>query len=238
MKVSREICFDTETTGLDPDNGDRLVEIGCVELIDGKRTDRFFHELINPGIDVPEESAAIHGITTEKLVGKPAFSEIADKLLEFFDDSTLVAHNAGFDIKFINYELELCGHKKLKNEVIDSLMLAKSKFPGQKNNLDALCKRYNIDNSSRTFHGALLDAELLADVYVELNGGAQKSFIEERNDSIKLNNVNIEDFLLKIKMKKVLPSRNFKVSENDLVKHDAFLEKYIPNNIWNNGVTV
>ncbi len=238
MKVSREICFDTETTGLDPDNGDRLVEIGCVELIDGKRTDRFFHELINPGRDVPEEASAIHGITTEKLVGKPAFSEIADKLLEFFDDSTLVAHNAGFDIKFINYELELCGHKKLKNEVIDSLMLAKSKFPGQKNNLDALCKRYNIDNSSRTFHGALLDAELLADIYVELNGGAQKSFIEERNDSIKLNNVNIEDFLLKIKMKKVLPSRNFKVSENDLAKHDAFLEKYIPNNIWNNGVTV
>lgn len=237
MRINREVCFDTETTGLDPDNGDRLVEIGCVELIDGKRTDRIFHELINPERDVPEEAAAIHGITTEKLVGKPTFLEIADKLLEFFGDSTLVAHNAGFDMKFINYELELCGRKRLKNEVVDSLMLAKSKFPGQKNNLDALCKRYNIDNSARTFHGALLDAELLSDVYVELNGGAQKSFIEERNDSIKLNNVGMEDFLQKLKTKKILPSRNFKVSEDDLAKHKAFLEKYIPNNLWGNEVS-
>lgn len=238
MKIIREICFDTETTGLDPDNGDRLVEIGCVELIDGKRTDNFFHELINPERDVPEEAAAIHGITTEKLIGKPTFSEIADKLLEFFSDSILIAHNASFDIKFINYELELCGRNKLKNEIIDSLMLAKSKFPGQKNNLDALCKRYNIDNSARTFHGALLDAELLADVYIELNGGAQKSFIEEKKDSVKFNNISIDDFTLKLNDKKILPSRNFKISENDLAQHKMFLEKNIPNNIWYNKASV
>ena len=233
QQQNREICFDTETTGLYPENGDRLIEIGCIELIDGKRTSNFFHELINPERDVPEEASSIHGITTEQLIDKPKFSEIAQKLLDFFRDSPLVAHNATFDMKFVNYEFELLGHDKLKNKIIDSLILAKSKFPGQKNNLDALCKRFNIDNSARTFHGALLDAELLADVYIELNGGAQKSFIEDKNVSISLNNIDIEDFLSQIKNKKVLPSRNFKISEEDLLKHKEFLDKYIPNNIWN-----
>lgn len=232
MITIREICFDTETTGLDPLLGDRLVEIGCIELIDGKRTSNYFHELVNPERDVPEEAVAIHGITTEQLIDKPKFPDIADKLLEFLGDSILVAHNAAFDIKFLNFELELAGRGKLENTIVDSLTLAKSKFPGQKNNLDALCKRYNIDNSARTFHGALLDAELLADVYIELNGGAQKSFIEENNDIIKSNVIDMEKFLKKIKQNQILQSRNFKILESDRKNHDVFLEKYIPNNLW------
>lgn len=232
MITIREICFDTETTGLDPVLGDRLIEIGCVELVDGKKTKNYFHELVNPERDVPEEAVAIHGITTEQLIDKPKFQDIADKLLEFFGDSILVAHNAGFDMNFLNFELELIGRSKLENTVIDSLLLAKSKFPGQKNNLDALCKRYNIDNSARTFHGALLDAELLADVYVELNGGVQKSFIEENNDIIKSNFTDMKKFLKNIKQNKILQSRNFSISETDRKNHEVFLEKYLPNNIW------
>lgn len=235
--MNREICFDTETTGLDPLKGDRLIEIGCVELIDGRRTDNYFHELVNPEREVPEEATAIHGISTEQLQDKPKFSEIVSRLLDFFGDSTLVAHNATFDMNFINFELELAGYETLKNNVVDSLLIAKNKFPGQKNNLDALCRRFGIDNSARTFHGALLDAELLADVYMELNGGAQKSLLEnqqqtEENVSETATLIPIEDLLREIGQHKILPSRNFRVSDEDREKHEAFLKRYIPNNLW------
>lgn len=229
----REVCFDTETTGLDPLAGDRLLEIGCVELIDGKRTGKYFHEIINPERDIPEDVVRIHGISNDKVVGKPTFKEIVDDLIAFIGDSTLVAHNAPFDMKFLNNEFDLLNIPRLKNEVVDSLLLAKQKFPGVKNNLDALCERFKIDNSSRTFHGALLDAELLADVYVELNGGLQKSFIEDKKKNTD-NGGDFSLFLTNIKNNKIIESRHFTIKEEDSIKHDEFLEKYIKDSIWNN----
>lgn len=229
----REVCFDTETTGLDPLAGDRLLEIGCVELIDGKRTGKYFHEIINPERDIPEDVVRIHGISNDKVVGKPTFKEIVDDLIAFIGDSTLVAHNAPFDMKFLNNEFDLLNIPRLKNEVVDSLLLAKQKFPGVKNNLDALCERFKIDNSSRTFHGALLDAELLADVYVELNGGLQKSFIEDKKKNTD-NGGDFSLFLANIKNNKIIESRHFTIKEEDSIKHDEFLEKYIKDSIWNN----
>lgn len=231
--INREICFDTETTGLDPFTGDRLLEIGCIELINNKRTGNYFHEIINPERDIPEDAVRIHGISNDKVVGKPIFKDIIDKFIEFVADSPLIAHNAPFDMKFLHYEFELLGYKKLENTVIDSLLLAKEKFPGQKNNLDALCKRFNVDASARVFHGALLDAELLADVYIELNGGSQKSLIDDINVNKKATNVNIDELLIEIKNREVLPNRNFKNNNDDIEKHNEFLAKYVKNSLWN-----
>lgn len=232
MATIREICFDTETTGLDPDKGDRLLEIGCVELIDNKRTGKYFHEIINPERDIPEEVVKIHGISNDKVKDKPTFKDIVEEFIKFVGNSTLVAHNAPFDMKFLNSEFDLLGIPRLKNEVIDSLMLAKEKFPGQKNNLDALCKRFNVDASKRVFHGALLDAELLADVYVELNGGAQKSFIDNRTRRTVVEKNNFENLLKTIKSNKVLEPRKFTVSEEDTKKHEEFVDKYIKDSFW------
>ena len=172
--VLREIVFDTETTGLSPENGDRLVEIGAVELINHIPTGRTYHQYINPERSVPEEVVAVHGLTEEFLKDYPVFAEVAAAFVEFVgEDGVLVAHNASFDIKFINFELKKLGRAEYEwDRVVDTLEIARKKFPGAKNNLDALCKRFNIDNSHRTKHGALLDAELLADVYLELLGGA------------------------------------------------------------------
>ena len=173
--VLREIVFDTETTGLSPENGDRLVEIGAVELINHIPTGRTYHQYINPERSVPEEVVAVHGLTEEFLKDYPVFAEVAAAFVEFVgEDGVLVAHNASFDIKFINFELKKLGRAEYEwDRVVDTLEIARKKFPGAKNNLDALCKRFNIDNSHRTKHGALLDAELLADVYLELLGGAE-----------------------------------------------------------------
>jgi DNA polymerase-3 subunit epsilon len=231
MATVREICFDTETTGLYPQEGDRLIEIGCVELIDGRKTNNYFHQLINPEREVPEEAVRIHGITTDKLLDKPKFCEIANNLLDFLQDSILVAHNASFDIKFLNFELESAGYKKISNEVIDSLLLAKTKYPGQKNSLNNLCVRYNIDNSRRVFHGALLDAELLAEVYTELNGGAQKSFLDSQN-ALNSGSIRIGELMDIVRNNRILPIRNFPTDEEDRRKHDELLGKYIKNNIW------
>lgn len=231
--INREICFDTETTGLDPFTGDRLLEIGCIELINNKRTGNYFHEIINPERDIPEDAVRIHGISNDKVIGKPIFKDIIDKFIEFVADSPLIAHNAPFDMKFLHHEFELLGYKKLENTVIDSLLLAKEKFPGQKNNLDALCKRFNVDASARVFHGALLDAELLADVYIELNGGSQKSLIDDISVNKKTTNVNIDELLIEIKNREILPNRNFKNNNDDIEKHNEFLAKYVKNSLWN-----
>lgn len=233
---NREICFDTETTGFEPSTGDRLLEIGCVELIDGKRTGNNFHEIINPERDIPEEVVKIHGISNDKVIDKPIFKDIIDKLIEFVGDSVLIAHNAPFDMKFLHNEFDLLKVPRLKNEVIDSLLLAKEKFPGQKNNLDALCKRFNVDASARTFHGALLDAELLADVYIELNGGSQKSFIDDKSINKKSTNINIINILDIVKNNKVLSSRDFKNSEEDIAKHNEFIKNNFKESLWNNNI--
>ena len=165
----REIVLDTETTGLDPMRGDRLVEIGCIELLNSIPSGQTFHRYLNPQRDIPAEAFAVHGLSAEFLADKPLFAEIVDDLLAFLGDAPLVIHNAGFDIGFLNAELDRCGRTQLARErLVDTLMLARRKFVGVRNSLDDLCGRFGIDNSKRTKHGALLDAELLAEVYLEL----------------------------------------------------------------------
>lgn len=174
----REIVLDTETTGLDPDTGHRVVEIGCVEMINHIKTGSHFHAYLNPDRDMPQEAERIHGLSSKFLSDKPRFETIACAFLEFIGESPLVIHNAAFDMKFVNAELDRAGHPVLPmNRAIDTVLIARQKFPGQPANLDALCKRFNIDLSARTKHGALLDAELLADVYLELRGGRQEKLV-------------------------------------------------------------
>jgi DNA polymerase-3 subunit epsilon len=172
--MRREIAFDTETTGLDPRNGDRLVEIGGVELINHVPTGRTYHVYLNPERDMPIEAFNVHGLSEEFLADKPKFAEIAEEFLAFVDDATLVIHNAAFDMGFINMELGRLGLGPFPPEqVLDTLAIARRKHPGSPASLDALCSRYGIDNSRRTKHGALLDSEILAEVYIELIGGKQ-----------------------------------------------------------------
>ncbi len=170
----REIVLDTETTGLDPFQGHRLVEIGCVEILNRIPSGQSFHYYVNPERDVPAEAQAIHGISTDQLKDKPLFAEIADELIAFIGDAPLVAHNAMFDLGFLNAELERAGKELVpRDRLVDTLLLARRRHPGGSNRLDDLCVRYGIDNSRRTKHGALLDAELLAEVYLELIGARQ-----------------------------------------------------------------
>jgi DNA polymerase III subunit epsilon len=174
----REIVFDTETTGLDPLQGDRLVEIGCIELVNRFPTGKTFHWYFNPQRDMPEQAFKIHGLSSDFLKDKPLFADKADELIAFLGDAQLVAHNAMFDLGFLNAELERAGRSAVNRErMIDTLLLARRKHPGGANRLDDLCERYAIDNSRRTKHGALLDAELLAEVYVELIGARQASLV-------------------------------------------------------------
>ena len=170
----REIIFDTETTGLDPQRGDRMVEIGCIEMINRITTGRTFHAYFNPERPMPAEAEAVHGLSDAFLADKPLFRDRAAELLEFLADSPMVAHNASFDFGFLNAELRLCGLPECSlSRMIDTHAMARTRHPGAKLSLDALCTRYGVDRSHRTLHGALLDAELLAQVYVELTGGRQ-----------------------------------------------------------------
>jgi DNA polymerase III subunit epsilon len=170
----REIIFDTETTGLDPKTGDRMVEIGCVEMVGRVETGRTFHAYFNPERSMPPEAERVHGLSSAFLATKPRFADTADELLAFLGDAPLVAHNAGFDFGFLNNELERCGRAPIDlARMIDTVAIARRKHPGAKLSLDALCTRYGVDRSHRVKHGALLDAELLAQVYVELTGGRQ-----------------------------------------------------------------
>lgn len=229
MNNIREIVFDTETTGLDPLTGDKIVEIGAVELVNHIPTGKTYHQYINPERDVPEEVVKVHGLTTEYLKDFPIFADIAQEWIDFIgEDGILVAHNAPFDIKFVNYELQRIGYEIYeKDRVVDTLEIAKSKFPGQRNNLDALCKRFNIDNSARTFHGALLDAQLLAEVYLELLGGAEPTM--DLSSIIKKQGVdNVFDNI----KKEYREPRLFNITEQDKENHRAFLEKNIKNSIW------
>ena len=174
----REIVFDTETTGLDPLQGHRMVEIGCIELVNRFPTGRVFHRYFNPERDMPAEAFAVHGLSVEFIKDKPRFAEAADELATFIEDAALVAHNALFDLSFLNAELERCAKQAVaRDRLVDTLMLARRRHPAGPNRLDDLCGRYGVDNSRRTKHGALLDAELLAEVYIELIGGRQASLI-------------------------------------------------------------
>lgn len=218
----REIILDTETTGLNPFSGDRIIEIGCIEVVDRKKTGRVFHHYINPERNVPDDAFRIHGISTQFLKDKPKFKEIAKDFHAFIEDSTLVIHNAGFDMKFIHYEMKLENIIDLQiKEIIDTLTIARKKFPGSPANLDALCKRFHIDASSRTYHGALLDAELLFDVYIALTGGAQSSL----NLNSATNNA------IKSATREYRAPREFNVSEKELEQHKQFLSK-LKKPIW------
>ncbi len=174
----REIVLDTETTGLEAYQGDRIVEIGCIELVNGIPTGQHFHAYINPERDMPTSAFEVHGLSAEFLKDKPRFAEVAEAFLEFIGTAPIVIHNAAFDIGFLNAELERTGKQVLgRDRVIDTLLLARRKHPGGSNRLDDLCARYGIDNSRRTKHGALLDAEILAEVYVELIGARQAQLV-------------------------------------------------------------
>ena len=177
----RQIFLDTETTGLYPDQGDRVIEIGCVELFNRKLTGNTLHLYLNPDRDSHEDALRIHGITTEFLKDKPRFAAVADEFLDFVSDAELIIHNAPFDLGFLNKELSLLGRPPLKDfvsGVLDTLVMAKEMFPGKRNSLDALCSRLEVDNSGRNLHGALLDAELLADVYINMTRGQDALLIE------------------------------------------------------------
>ena len=172
--MSRQIVLDTETTGLSAETGDRVIELGCVELLNRKLTGKNLHIYFNPERDSHEDALRVHGISNEFLRDKPKFAEMADEILEYLQGAELIIHNAAFDIGFLNKEFQLCGLKPVKayvENVIDTLAMAKEMFPGKRNSLDALCDRLDVDNSGRTLHGALLDAELLADVYINMTRG-------------------------------------------------------------------
>jgi DNA polymerase-3 subunit epsilon len=188
----RQVILDTETTGLDPVQGHRVIEIGCLELLNRRPTDRRFHVYLQPDRLIDEEAIKIHGITNEFLADQPRFADVADEFLNFVRDAELIIHNAAFDLGFLNHELRRCGRGHMTLEQIckvkDTLLLARQRHPGQRNSLDALCKRYNIDNSQRTLHGALLDAEILADVYLAMTRQQGSMFVQEVADAGGLHN--------------------------------------------------
>ncbi len=191
----RQLILDTETTGLNFDN-DRIIEIGIVELIDNVLTQNYFHEYINPEINISLSAQKVHGISNDFLIGKPTFNKIAKKFLDFIKDDTIIIHNAEFDKNFINKELQNCGFSNIKNSVIDTIKIAKKEFPGQTVNLDSLCKKLDVKNTRQNFHGALLDATLLSKVYLRLTTGKQENFNLKDNNVANLND-NIEDNNLK-----------------------------------------
>ena len=219
----REIIFDTETTGLDPKSGDRMVEIGCIEMVNRVPTGQTFHAYFHPDRDMPAAAEAVHGLSITFLSDKPRFHERAHELLEFLGEETmLVAHNAGFDFGFVNAELEMCGLPPLaRTRMIDTVQLARVRHPGAKLSLDALCTRYGIDRSHRTRHGALLDAELLAQVYVELTGGRQIGL------SLAADQGGAEIVAVTTlvgRERTFRPPRPHAASEAELAAHAAFLE--------------
>lgn len=188
----RQVVLDTETTGLDPAQGHRVIEIGCIELLNRRQTDRRFHVYLQPDRAIDEEAIRVHGITNEFLANQRRFADIAVEFLNFVRDAELIIHNAAFDLGFLNHELKLCGRGQIALEelcgVEDTLLLARQRHPGQRNSLDALCKRYSIDNSQRTLHGALLDAEILADVYLAMTRQQGSMFDQEAASGVKVQN--------------------------------------------------
>jgi len=228
----REIIFDTETTGFDPQNGDRMVEIGCIEMIDRIETGQTFHCYYNPERLMPKAAENVHGLSDVFLSDKKLFATGAEELLAFLGDANLVAHNAQFDFKFLNAELLLCGYKPISQfRMIDTLAIAKSKHPGAKLSLDALCSRYGIDRSHRVKHGALLDAELLTQLYIELTGGRQIGLglaeDTKRRDSI----ASMRPILERAARKQLMVPREHHADADELARHKIFIEG-IENPLW------
>jgi DNA polymerase III subunit epsilon len=226
--MMREIVFDTETTGLDPFTGDRLVEIGCIELLNGFLTGQTFHRYINPERDMPAGAFQVHGLSTEFLKDKPLFAEVCEELLAFIGDAPLIAHNAMFDLGFVNAELDRCKRALIARErIIDTLMLARRKHSAGPYSLDALCQRYGIDKSQRTKHGALIDAELLAEVYLELSGKRQAtlSLVDETSQSVQ---TGYGIAVVQVRTTPLVP----RVSEAEREEHRAFVATLGEKAIW------
>ncbi len=226
--MNREIVLDTETTGLSPATGDRLVEIGCVELINHIPSGRHYHVYINPQRSMPEEAFRVHGLSDEFLADKPLFKAIADDFRAFLGDAKLIIHNASFDMGFLNAELERAGQRPLSNAVLDTVMLAREKHPGARVSLDAMCKHYGIDNSRRTLHGALLDSEILAEVYLELIGGKQVSLALTAEHHVSGADA--------IAARKIVARRPVplppRISAQELAAHRAFVAEMGQETIW------
>lgn len=228
----REIVFDTETTGLDPFQGDRLVEIGCIELLNRFPTGKTFHRYINPERDMPEAAFNVHGLSADFLKDKPLFVHVVEELVVFLGDAPLVAHNAMFDLGFLNAELKRAGRELVnRDRLVDTLMLARRKHPGGSNRLDDLCARYRIDNSRRTKHGALLDAELLAEVYIELIGARQASFglAEASNAAATAGGTTV---VTRERMAPLTP----RITEADREAHRAFVATLGDESMWRNYI--
>ncbi|WP_163847896.1 DNA polymerase III subunit epsilon [Pseudooceanicola aestuarii] len=225
----REIVLDTETTGFDPFSGDRIVEIGAVELFNHMPTGGQFHEYLNPQRDMPEDAFRVHGLSSDFLADKPLFADVAQKFLDFVGDAKLVIHNAEFDMKFLNAELGWQNMRRLPDDqAIDTLAIARRRFPRAQNSLDALCRRFGIDNSSRTLHGALLDSEILAEVYLELIGGRQPDFglnVDNEGDSTRQTG----EAWRPSPRPTPLPAR---LRENERAAHEAFVEKLGDGALW------
>jgi DNA polymerase-3 subunit epsilon len=224
----REICLDTETTGLDPRDGHKVIEIAAFEIIDKVKTGNYFHCYINPNRNVPHEAFLIHGISTEFLLDKPNFSQIVNDFLNFIKNDPLIIHNAVFDLKFLNFELNSIGSPLLtQNKIIDTLSLARQKFPNSPNSLDALCKRFKIDLSKREKHSALIDTELLCLVYLELTCGSQGGFSFAKN--VNETKQETTEF---IRQKYNLPIRNFSPTQQQLTLHQEFILTNFKKNSW------
>jgi DNA polymerase-3 subunit epsilon len=220
----REIVFDTETTGLNPATGDRVVEIGCVEIYNRVETGRHFHAYFNPEREMPSEAEAVHGLTTMFLSDKPRFADRAHEILEFIADAPLVAHNASFDFGFLNSEFERCGCAPVcMTRMVDTLALARTRHPGAKHSLDALCMRFGIDRSHRVKHGALLDAQLLAQVYIELTGGRQigLGLVADAPQ------VSLGPGLRPIAVREARPPRPHFAAAEELERHRAFISRLV-----------
>ena len=228
----REIVWDTETTGFDPESGDRLVEIGAVELFNHMPTGNVYHQYINPERSMPQDAFAVHGLGDEFLADKPVFKKIAQDFLDFIGDAKIVAHNAKFDMRFINAELKWVGIKLIPmSQSLDTLEIARKKFPGAQNSLDALCRRFGIDNSAREKHGALLDSEILAEVYLELIGGRQPDFaLSVVAGSDASSRAKAASPAVPLVRPKPLKS---KLTEEETKSHQEFVEKLGPDALWN-----
>ena len=229
----RELVLDTETTGLYPENGDKIVEIGIIELSNHIKTGKYFHHYINPERESDIKAEKIHGLSREFLSDKLKFSEIAEELVEFISDSKIIIHNAKFDVSFLNSELKKCNLENLNNDnILDTLTLARKKYPGQSVSLDNLCRRFGIDITNRKVHGALLDAELLSLVYLELIGGIQTKLNFDNDANIILDKISENvDINENYKNKKFIEIKNISLNKEDHEKHKKFIET-ISNSIW------
>ncbi|WP_019834197.1 DNA polymerase III subunit epsilon [Sphingomonas sp. PR090111-T3T-6A] len=229
----REIVFDTETTGLSPANGDRLVEIGCIELSNRVETGRTFHAYFHPDRDMPAEAERVHGLSIAFLSDKPRFAETVDALLEFIGDAPLVAHNAAFDFGFLNAELTMCGRDTVSmDRMVDTLVMARTRHPGAKHSLDALCSRYGIDRSHRVKHGALLDAQLLAQLYVELSGGRQIGLgLLDAAPAAAAVEILAGGADASMAVARARPPRPHQASAAELERHEAFVATLV-NPVW------